>query len=277
MTEHADTPSAEGDAVAEKPARKRRRFPVKSAVALAIIVVVGLPVFSTLQPRYYERYPELGPRMENWRNSTHARIACSGCHVEPGVLGYATFAARSIPAFYSQLVQGPHPDNLLGVPSVAACQKCHTSYRQVSSNGDLLIPHRAHVEVLEIDCAKCHTDLVHTENTQGYNGPRMAGCLEGCHDGEAASDECTDCHTRKHVPEDHKRADWLEVHSQMVDTVDCGECHAWSPDFCAECHAKRPASHEGNWKKGHAPVALRRGPAGCMTCHDEALCKDCHD
>jgi hypothetical protein len=241
-----------------------RRFPLKSAIALAIIVLLGLPVFSLLQPGYYGRYEDLGPRMDNWRESTHARIACSACHVEPGVGGYVSFAAQAIPAFYSQLFQGPRPENLLSTPGTEACNRCHTSYRQVSATGDLLIPHQAHVEVLEVNCSVCHADLVHSVNEKGFNAPEMETCLELCHDGEQASTECLDCHTAKQVPEDHNREDWLQVHEVMSETIDCGECHAWSPDFCADCHAERPDTHEGNWKKLHQYPALERGEGGTI-------------
>jgi len=275
VTATEDTPVAASDA--PKSAARKRRFPVKSAIALVILVLLGLPIVSMLQPGYYQRYPELGPRMENWRVSTHARIPCSGCHIEPGIVGYAAFAEHAIPAFYSQLLHGPRPENLLPVPGRDACRKCHTSFRQVSSGGDLLIPHKAHVEVLEMECATCHRDLVHSVNTKGFNSPEMTMCLETCHDGEQASADCVSCHTRKNVPEDHRRDDWLEVHAEMTAVVDCAECHAWSPDYCSECHAKRPKSHAGNWKKQHAVPARARGGEGCPTCHDDDFCKECHD
>jgi len=271
-SEGSETPST-------RAPRRRfpRRFPVKSVVALAIIVLLGLPVVSLLQPGYYSRYPELTERMENWRTSTHARMSCADCHVEPGIDGYLSFAAKAVPAFYSQVVGGPDASNLLHVPTIAACQKCHTSYREVSSGGDLLIPHQAHVEVLEMECAFCHQDLVHTANPQGRNTPKMTFCLEECHDGTAASAECVDCHTRKEVPDNHLRDDWLLIHAEMIATEDCGECHAWSPDYCAECHAERPPSHTGNWKKLHQVPALERGSEGCKACHDDAFCQECHD
>ena len=275
MDQSDDTPAVESEAP-EAPA-VRRRFPVKSVIALVFIALVGLPVFSTLQPGYYERYTDLAGRMEGWRTSTHARIPCGDCHVEPGVVGFLAFTAKSIPAFYSQLARGPRPDNLLNVPGREACQECHTSYRQVSSSGDLLIPHRAHVEVLEIDCAVCHVSLVHSPNERGFNVPEMKGCLDACHDGEQATTECVACHTRKQVPDDHLNEDWLEVHSERTETTDCGECHAWSPDYCAECHAERPASHSGNWKKLHQYPALQRGETPCATCHEREFCLECHD
>jgi hypothetical protein len=214
--------------------------------------------------------------MENWRTSTHAKIECWECHVEPGAVGFLVFSVKAFPAYYSQLVRGPSEENLFTTPDRDACQRCHTTFRDVSSSGDLLMPHKAHVDALDINCPVCHEELVHVVSEQGRNTPEMEICLE-CHDGEQASAECQACHTRKNVPEDHLREDWLEVHADMVDVVDCGECHAWSPDYCADCHAERPASHAGNWKKDHQYPALERGPSGCLTCHTEENCKECHD
>jgi len=253
---------------------KRRRRLVIGALALFAFIALALPVFSTLQPGYYGRYPDLRVRMDHWRTSTHARTSCIACHVNPGVRGFATFAVRSIPVFYSQMVNGPTKTDLFGAPDKAACQRCHTDYRQVSPAGDLLIPHRAHVEVLGVNCVVCHKSLVHSPNKQGFNRPEMETCLE-CHDGDKASNKCTDCHTRKNAPDTHTAKNWLAVHGSKAETTDCGACHSWTPDYCDDCHKKRPASHAGNWKKDHGPHAEKRGK-GCLVCHGEAFCKECH-
>jgi hypothetical protein len=274
VAEQDETLVAEGE-VEPKPVKKRR-FPIKTAITLLIIVALGLPVFSMLQPGYYERYPQLRGRIAAWRTSTHARISCADCHVDPGALGYAKFAVKAIPAFYSQLIFGPNEQNVLGVPDRQACQKCHTDYRQVSPNGDLLIPHRAHVEVLNVNCAECHKDLVHSVNAGGFNRPEMEMCLKQCHNGVKATAQCSKCHTRKEVPASHMAKDWLQVHSTKTETGKCGECHAWAPNYCAECHKSRPASHVGNWKKLHGARAEERGTKGCVFCHGEAFCKKCH-
>lgn len=243
---------------------------------LTAVLATVLPLAATVQPAYYERYPELRQRMQNWSTSTHGRMTCASCHVHSGARGLLVFAKHAIPAFYSQLVFGPHDANLLEAPDRAACQKCHTTFRQVSADGDLLIPHRAHVEILEIDCVVCHSELVHDGGTRGFNRPSMEMCLDACHDGDIAGDACIKCHTRKHVPDDHLRTDWLEIHTVMADTVDCGSCHEWTPDYCDECHRKRPATHVGNWRKDHA-VRARTHSDGCLVCHGgEQFCKECH-
>ncbi|MDH4140929.1 MAG: hypothetical protein OEV43_10220 [Coriobacteriia bacterium] len=269
---------AQGDEAEGLTQRRRRRFIKWGVISLAVVVVIllVLPVVSMLQPGYYRRYPALRDRMDHWAVSTHSRISCAECHVNPGAGAFLTFAAKSIPAFYSQLVKGPSTTNLLRAPTRAACQKCHTTYRQVSPAGDLLIPHRAHVVVLDMQCVTCHKNLVHSPNRRGFNRPEMEGCVGQCHNGDTASDQCTDCHTRKQTPDTHERADWLAIHGTMADTIDCSECHDWTPEYCAACHEKRPASHAGNWKKDHAPVAKKRGD-GCLVCHGgEKFCKECH-
>ncbi|MRS13084.1 MAG: hypothetical protein EG823_08450 [Actinobacteria bacterium] len=256
----------------------KHRLLVWSPVVLVVLVIIGLvvPIVSTLQPDYYRRYPELGLRMDHWEVSTHSRISCGECHIEPGISGFAAFAAQSVPAFYSQLLYGPDDLNLLQAPTKDACQKCHTSFRSVAPSGDLRIPHRAHVEVLDMECVVCHEDMVHSVNRRGFNRPEMESCVDVCHDGDAASNACADCHTRKNTPESHERADWLQVHGDAAAYEDCASCHDWTPGYCAECHEKRPASHVGNWKTGHAGPAGERGD-GCIVCHGgEEFCKQCH-
>ena len=278
------TPDAAEDSVESVPSeevsdgaiRRRRRLIKWGVVGLvvALVVLLVLPVFSTLQPNYYRRYPAMAKRIDNWSSSTHSRMSCVQCHVEPGPGGFLSFAAASIPAFYSQLLQGPKTTNLLKAPSRKACQKCHTSYRTVSPAGDLRIPHRAHVEVLKLECVVCHKDLVHSVNRAGFNRPEMQGCLQ-CHNGDKASNKCVDCHTRKQTPPTHKQKDWLKVHGQGADLKECS-CHSWTPSYCVSCHEQRPSSHVDNWKKGHGPEAKKRGP-GCLVCHGgEKFCKKCH-
>ena len=265
--------------LASRPGRKR--ILLWSGVAVLLIAVaaaVVLPLYLTLQPAYYDRYPSLAPRIASWRTSTHSTVPCADCHVDPGANGMLAFAGKAIPAFYSQLVQGPRAANLLSTPSTAACLRCHIASRTISPNGDLLIPHAVHVEKLGIRCAVCHKNLVHSPNSKGFNTPEMATCLvAGCHDGKKTANTCVTCHTQKEVPANHKQPDWLDVQSDFVGTIDCAQCHAWTPDYCAVCHAQRPPSHVGNWKQLHGLRAQARGTKGCLVCHDQKkFCNKCH-
>ncbi|MBS3956777.1 MAG: hypothetical protein KGZ40_04515 [Clostridiales bacterium] len=261
----------------EKPARpgKRRRTVLVLLALLVVAVLLILPGIVKLQSPYYERYPELRESMHFWEESTHALMSCADCHISPGVWPHILHGFQSVPAFYAQLLRGPGEEHLFGPPPTEACLRCHTINRTVSADGDLLIPHRAHIEILEVECVDCHLQLVHYENPLGLNRPPMEMCMDTCHDGETAGEECIKCHTRKDVPEDHLQPDWLQVHQEESAKQDCGQCHAWTPDFCAECHQERPRSHEGNFKTLHAPRAAANSE-GCMFCHDEQYCLNCH-
>jgi len=269
--------AAQGAPEAGEPPKRRRWWRwVALGVLVLVLVGIALPGFSVTQPGYYRRYPALATRMDNWSHSTHARMSCVDCHVEPGVGNFLVFAAKAIPAFYSQLIEGPSSTNLLKAPSRDACEKCHTTYRQVAPSGDLLIPHKAHVEVLGMECATCHKNLVHSLNRRGFNRPEMEDCLKQCHDGKTASNECQDCHTQKNTPASHKDKAWLQLHGEKAKFENCDQCHDWTPDYCTECHKQRPASHVGNWKEGHAGPAKERGD-GCLVCHDkQKFCGECH-
>ena len=281
MAARDEAPAVDGGAV-DAPAEGKRRFSrrriVTAVVIAAAVVLLVLPVFSTLQPGYYERYPSLRVRMSNWRTSTHAKVSCADCHVDPGPFGLLAFAKKAVPAFYSQLVFGPKQTNLLSVPSAAACERCHTVYRQVSPNGDLLIPHRAHVDILGIKCAVCHKNIVHSLNAKGFNRPVMSTCLTLCHDGEQATDTCVKCHTRKEVPDSHKQTAWLDTHGTATVTAKCGECHGFQPDYCrTTCHEQLPPSHVGNVKQTHQVRVRAKGTKGCDFCHTNAeFCNQCH-
>jgi hypothetical protein len=249
-----------------------------SAYLIVVAVALVLPLILTLQPAYYEAYPSLAGRIAAWRASSHSMAGCSDCHVDPGPSGMLDFAVKSVPAFYSQLMSGPTTQNLLAVPNSAACLRCHKSDRTISPNGDLLIPHPKHVVDLAIKCAVCHKNLVHSPSAQGFNKPEMATCLmDGCHDGVKAKNDCASCHTKIQVPPDHLKADWLAVHPTFVGKIDCAKCHAWTPNYCIDCHSQKPPSHVGNWKYEHQFAAAARGETGCLVCHDrQTFCDKCH-
>ena len=253
--------------------RKRRLIVV--AVLAVLIIVAGVPMYSARQSEYYGNFNGTKGYFRTWRTSTHEKMSCIECHVEPGASNRFVFIARAVGEHYLRFALSGKT-NLFAKPSRQACQECHTTYRVVSASGDLLVPHRAHIEVLKMSCADCHNALVHTQNTKGVNTPRMEACLK-CHDGKKASAKCKSCHTEKAYPESHQAGNWLEIHSEVVKEIDCAKCHAWTPDFCKQCHSRKPKSHRGgNWKKLHAPPARENGKR-CMICHKEKKCLECHD
>ncbi len=245
------------------------------ACLLVLLIVFGIPMYAARQSEYYRDFNGTKEYFATWKTSTHEKMSCIECHVEPGTKNRVVFVAKAVAEHYIGRVF-PNATNLFHEPSRKACRECHTTYRVVSASGDLLVPHRAHIEVLKMSCADCHNALVHTQNTKGVNTPSMEKCLK-CHDGKEASAKCKSCHTEKSYPKNHRASNWLEVHSEKEKEIDCAECHAWTPDFCKECHSKKPKSHKaGNWKKLHADPA-KENSKQCMICHNKKKCLECHD
>lgn len=258
------------------PARSwRRRLVVPGIVIGALLLLVVLPGYLAMQPRFFARYPDLSRQYEPWSKSTHVGAACQDCHVPPRRVARATYAARMVGEFYVSLVWRSREPSIFSAPANSACLDCHDDLRSVSPKGDVRIPHRAHIEILKMQCVECHDHLVHEPNAKGEYTPLMANCLR-CHDGDKAKDTCTACHTEKATPKTHRVKDWTVVHpvEAAAPGAECADCHQWTEDWCADCHSHRPASHGGDWRAVHGDrVAERRT---CEACHEGPFCIRCH-
>jgi hypothetical protein len=243
-------------------------------VAIAAIAVFAvIPGYLASQPQFYQRYANTSGRYKTWSTSVHARVSCQSCHIPPNPIAQTVHALRMPGEFYLSLLLPSRPPMPLPVPTNAACQSCHTDLRKVSPSGDLNIPHRAHVDVLKLQCVQCHDYLVHTTNPVGTHKPTMSGCLR-CHNGRTAKDNCSACHTDKALPANHKAADWVVVHPDMQKQIDCAKCHKWTQNWCAKCHATRPRSHTKTWRTDHGQAVKTH--RNCEACHEAAFCIRCH-
>jgi len=210
---------------------ERRRLLIRvGIVALVIVIFVIVPGYIATRPAYFSRFPGLEDKHGPWSTSTHVSANCEGCHVPPRLLPRLGYHVRMVGEFYGSLFSRSHPPDVFETPTNAACLSCHDDLRTVSPEGDLKIPHKAHVNVLKMKCVQCHDYLVHEKSPEGKHTPTMAGCLE-CHDGDTAKNNCDACHTKKATPASHKTADWLVVHPQK-DTAECEGCHAWTKEWC---------------------------------------------
>ena len=273
-TDTAREDPADREAEGSAPATGRRlarRVVLALAVGLVLLLVLG--GYLAAQPRFFSRYPGLQPRYTPWAASTHAETGCEGCHVRPRTLDRAIYRVRMAGEFYASLVSRSRIPAVFATPTDEACLACHSDLRTVSPEGDLKIPHRAHVSVLKMRCVECHEFLVHEKSPEGRRTPPMAGCLR-CHDGDRARNACSACHTDKDAPASHKAADWLVVHGRTSVGSDCIRCHKWAADWCSDCHSQRPRSHTADWRKIHgARIARHRS---CEACHAGTFCIRCH-
>ena len=205
----ADRETQDGRA-SRRPGPGRRRWALLAAT-LVVLAAVGVPAYLGTRPGFFARFPGLAAQYAPWAASTHAEVACQDCHVGPDPLRRALFDARMTGEFYASMLSTARVPDVFASPSDRACLVCHSDLRTVSPDGDLRIPHRAHVSILKMHCVTCHDYLVHEKSPEGRHTPTMSGCLR-CHDGDKAKNACSACHTQKAAPATHRRPDWLAVH-----------------------------------------------------------------
>jgi hypothetical protein len=269
----AGTSSDTGERPPEVRAGGRRRIAIAGAIAGALLLLVVVPGYLTTRRDFFSRYPGLAKQYAPWAVSAHAETRCEWCHVRPGLLDRTGWRVEMVGEFYVSLVSRTRVPDAFAVPTDEACLVCHSDLRTVSPDGDLKIPHRAHVSILKMRCVECHRFLVHEKSPEGKRTPPMAACLT-CHDGDRAKNACSTCHTQKAAPASHKAKDWLVVHGATAASDGCDTCHKWTASWCADCHAQRPLSHGADWRAVHGrAVAAHRG---CEACHAGTFCIRCH-
>jgi hypothetical protein len=254
-------------------APRRRRRLIVAGVALALVALVLVPGYLASQPGFFSRYPGLGDEYVSWATSTHAEVTCQECHVPPRLQDRTLYRLKMTGEFYASLFSRSRTPAVFGTPTDEACLVCHSDLRTVSPEGDLRIPHRAHVTILKMHCVECHGFLVHEKSPAGKHTPPMSGCLR-CHDGDTAKSACSACHTDKDAPASHKGKDWLVAHGTQAADAACVSCHKWAANWCADCHSQRPRSHGADWRATHGSrVAKHRN---CEACHPGSFCIRCH-
>jgi hypothetical protein len=252
---------------------RRRSLLIAGSVALALLVFVVLPGYFAVQPSFMARFPYLSVEYTTWSQSVHKDVPCQRCHVAPGLVDQAGYDVRMLGAFYVSFVSPNSRLSEFATPTIAACEACHANLVTTSPAGDLKIPHRAHVDVLQVPCARCHQYLVHQLSPEGKHTPTMATCLV-CHDGKQAKNACSTCHTAKAAPASHAAADWVVIHPTMTATIDCAKCHGWTTNWCSDCHARLPASHTPDWRTTHGLAV--KAHRNCEVCHTGSFCINCH-
>lgn len=254
------------------PSAKRSVLIRAGVAALLVLVFIVVPGYLAMRPSFFGRFPAVAEKHGPWAKSTHASAGCQSCHVSPGVIAQGSYRVGMVGRFYVSLVSRSISPKAFAKPTNEACLSCHYDLRSVSPKGDLRIPHKAHVNILKMDCVTCHNYLVHEKSPEGKQAPTMAGCLK-CHDGDTAKNTCTACHTDKAAPATHRAGDWQIVHGTKANT-ECATCHKWTDRWCADCHAKRPKSHTVQWRKQHGTIVEKH--RSCEACHAGSFCIRCH-
>ena len=178
------------------------------------------------------------------------------------------------------------------------CAMCHTNVKDAKGfpkpDFHLRMSHMAHLERVDEDCGRCHTQLPEPGPTQNV-APTMESCL-GCHEheDEFAEASCMGCHTDlyglKPATRFSHKGDFVRTHGIIAadSAQTCQTCHGEA--FCADCHSgnivapiqlrfkertERPFVHQNDFVGRHSVEATAE-PARCLQCHGQQFCENCH-
>lgn len=154
------------------------------------------------------------------------------------------------------------------------CATCHPDFLEKPGAGeDLIFSHPLHLDQ-EVGCVTCHKPpLGHFGNP----GPLMMRCLESCHQGETAPNDCDNCHRR--IEEIAPGLDEAVVHlnPDAATRESCQKCHDVEV-WCERCHGLE-MPHPSDWRSAHGPEVDEEGSEACVKCHqsrDDEFCIRCH-
>ncbi len=191
---------------------------------------------------------ELAPEILTWQISSHSKISCTSCH-DIDTSRYESGHSEGQPVQKKKNLTVPI--KMADVIPNEVCEQCHTSNREATVSGDLIIPHDRH-SAAGVLCVKCHSGVVHAKiadrgltvkgrlsdpdawnvdearkvSTRYYLQPSMWVCLE-CHRGANVTRECSACHTSIDTLPSHEVPTWKADHGKTARAGigDCTKCH----------------------------------------------------
>jgi len=245
-------------------------------IALVVVIVV-IPVWATDTPTYCTSCKATRPAGLAWEQSTHAKVSCVQCHVPPGFASAVKWRSREWLNIWADYLNVPRVPSKGSRPGNANCLKCHSLKRIPDRSGGIRMPHQVHVDLRDLTCADCHSQVAHPKAGTTGTGVSMAVCSM-CHNKDGAPADCSFCHITPPPKNVHPK-DYLQTHGRqaLADEASCMRCHHSKAEFCDPCHQRPPADHfSGTWRYTHG-AAAKKAPLSCTGCHDkDTFCTQCH-
>lgn len=256
----------------------------------ALIVVSGVFLFAllgtvgaiklTMSPAFCSKCHVMAPEYTTWKASSHLQVACVDCHIKPGLGNLIVHKVAAVKELYLYFTGTyDRPIKMAHELEDVICTKCHSSNREYTPSGDLIIPHSKHA-AKEVKCVECHSGVAHgnivarnltvegsyevwtgdygkQQMGQEYTEPKMNTCLE-CHINRKITQACEACHTSISLPDDHKAKNWGTIHGLLAKTdLDyCNKCHSYSIE-AKDIPSKDPV------------IRYARGNMFCYDCHQK--------
>lgn len=267
--------------------RRKTYLSVVLTVIIATLFIIGFKYFSykVTQPSFCASCHAVKSEYLVWAVSGHSQVNCLECHGEEGLKGLVIQNLKALTHGYLYLAQvkGKGTGFESKIPD-ARCQKCHTSKREVTPGGDLIIPHTEHINNPDVQCVDCHRDAVHggdngaqkvselddvvapeefksqlKDNLQRKDFlPSMGLCLK-CHDGKTAPSSCEACHKEITTPENHSKKEWNSGGHGIAARQDVAEC--------IKCHALLTGSDQQPDVQNLSLYKVVDNNQFCRTCH----------
>ena len=278
---------------------KQMRWSVRILLLIAIAVIFsGGAIVITGQPGFCNSCHIMNPYYESWEHSSHSKVNCLDCHLQPGLTGYAkgkiNGLAQAVACVVGRVGTKPNATVL-----DASCMRpeCHSSEELVSKNlvyGGMKFTHQVHIEHevdgIKISCGLCHS---HVEGEEHFSVNKEV-CFT-CHflkgskgDGRLVQTGCQSCHE---VPDKVIQRGFVTInHAEFVSyKASCDDsCHKKeiekdaqvSATVCLNCH-DYGIEHESDSVKLHAvhtdPEKLEEYTGHKHTAHAiKVECFACH-
>ena len=204
-------------------------------------------------------------------------MSCTRCHVPPGLGNAIKWRSREWLNIWADYLNVPRLPSKGERPGNANCLACHALSAIPSQSGDIRMPHEVHVNLRNLTCADCHSQVAHPKPGSSGTGVAMAVCSM-CHNANGAPAGCDVCHVTPPATDVHPK-DYLTTHGKqaLADPESCMRCHHSKAEFCDPCHAKPTPDHfSDTWRYGHGPTATKN-PLSCTGCHNaDTFCEQCH-
>ena len=276
---------------------------MKWSVRIALLIVImiffsGGAIVITGQPGFCNSCHIMNPYYESWHESSHSKVNCLDCHLQPGFTGYVKGKINGLAQAVACVVGrvGTKPNATV---DDASCMRpeCHSTEELETKNlvySGMKFTHQVHVENvvdgIRISCGLCHS---HFEGKEHFSVNKEI-CFT-CHflkgsegDSRLVQTGCQSCHE---VPDKVIERGFVTInHAEFVSyNASCDDsCHKQeierpaqvSATVCLNCH-DYGIEHEPNSVKLHAvhtdPEALETYTGHKHTAHAiKVECFACH-
>ena len=271
-------------------------------VGISLLTGVALKVTST--PQFCSSCHEMTPEVATWQVSSHSKVSCVACHIEPGAKSLVKHKISSLNQLFEHIT-GTVPDPIIMPHPIKneSCIECHSMARKVTSSGDILIPHEKHL-AQGISCVACHAGVAHGFVAErGLNGEKdfstwtndKAEKVMAFDETKLAMEVCLNCHeqvnqgkkpwleheglgqTEKQRMEEQghlqkqtaNATDKLSELDQATTIATATVSEMQPPMNCSACHSASmtPDTHKNaGWKSTHG-ITASQNALNCASCH----------